>query len=61
MIKSLKFKYYVLLCVVSIILIIGISSIALFTQFELLKDKLYIVSNKDAMGTSISSVTSQHA
>ena len=61
LIKSLKFKYYVLLCVVSIILIIGISSIALFTQFELLKDKLYIVSNKDAMGTSISSVTSQHA
>ena len=44
-IKSLKLRNYILYCGVAVVLLIGISSISLFSQLELLNLDLYNVSN----------------
>lgn len=58
-IKSFKLKNYVLYCGIGIFLLIGISSIALFTQLELMSLDLYNVSDPVTMWANPDKVASR--
>ena len=58
LISLFKSPKYIVYCLVSALLIIGISAVALFSQLELLSMDYYAVSNDEFMRTDIESVLS---
>lgn len=56
LVKSFKFKRFIPYCGIAIFLLIGISSISLFSQLELLSSNLYVVSDDLLMWTNYEKV-----